>query len=203
MIDVNDNAPIFEKSLYEFILSPDLRNFTTNAFIKAIDNDAEAPNNIVRYEIINGNYENKFHLNEITGQLTLREPLMKKRRHRRQTQPQTTSTSNEDVFVLTARAYDLGVPVLSSTTIIRIYPPESRARTVTFIVPGQHPDRKKTEDTLSAITGGRVIIHDIKPYTGTTDTNGATNIAEDSKDKYADLTFFLGCCRFLIFCIFF
>lgn len=179
MIDVNDNAPIFEKSLYEFILSPDLRNFTTSAFIRAIDNDAEAPNNIVRYEIINGNYENHFHLNEITGQLTLREPLMKKRRHRRQAQP---ANNDADVFVLTARAYDLGVPVLSSTTIIRIYPPESRARTVTFIVPGQNPDREKTEDTLSAITGGRVIIHDIKPYTGA-EANGATNIADDSKDK--------------------
>lgn len=67
MIDVNDNAPIFEKSLYEFILAPDLRNFTTPAFIRAIDLDAEAPNNVVRYEIINGNYEDKFRLDKITG----------------------------------------------------------------------------------------------------------------------------------------
>lgn len=67
MIDVNDNAPMFEKSLYEFILSSNLRNFTSPAFVKANDNDAEEPNNVVRYEIINGNYENKFKLDKHTG----------------------------------------------------------------------------------------------------------------------------------------
>lgn len=67
IIDVNDNAPRFEKSVYEFILSSNLQNFTTFAFVKAIDNDAEEPNNVVRYEIINGNYENKFHLDKYTG----------------------------------------------------------------------------------------------------------------------------------------
>lgn len=67
LIDVNDNAPVFEKSLYEFILAPNLREFTAPAFIRANDIDAEEPNNIVRYEIINGNYENKFVLDKITG----------------------------------------------------------------------------------------------------------------------------------------
>lgn len=67
MIDVNDNAPIFEKSLYEFILTTDLRNFTNSAIIRATDLDAEEPNNVIRYEIINGNYENKFNLDKITG----------------------------------------------------------------------------------------------------------------------------------------
>lgn len=67
MIDVNDCQPIFEKSVYEFILSSNLRNFTTPAFVKATDADAEEPNNVVRYEIINGNYENKFRLDKYTG----------------------------------------------------------------------------------------------------------------------------------------
>lgn len=67
LIDVNDNAPVFEKSLYEFILAPNLREFTAPAFIRANDIDAEEPNNIVRYELINGNYENKFVLDKITG----------------------------------------------------------------------------------------------------------------------------------------
>lgn len=69
MIDINDNAPIFEKALYEFILAPNLREFTVPAFIRAIDADAEEPNNIVRYEVVNGNYENKFKLNQISGKL--------------------------------------------------------------------------------------------------------------------------------------
>lgn len=71
MIDVNDNAPIFEKSVYEFILSSNLRNFTTPAFVKATDLDAEEPNNVVRYEIINGNYENKFRLDKFTGKILM------------------------------------------------------------------------------------------------------------------------------------
>lgn len=69
IIDVNDNAPIFEKPIYEFILSSNLRNFTIPAFVKAIDADAEEPNNVIRYEIISGNYENKFRLDKYTGKL--------------------------------------------------------------------------------------------------------------------------------------
>lgn len=160
LIDVNDETPMFEKALYEFILTTDLRNFTIPAFIKAIDNDAEEPNNIVRYEIIHGNYENKFMLNDITGQLMLREPLVKRSKRQANAKP------DMDVFVLTARAFDLGVPVRFSTTTVRIYPPESRTRTVSFLVPGYSPDPKKLQESLSSLTGGRVVIQDIKPYTG-------------------------------------
>ncbi|XP_036321242.1 cadherin-86C-like [Rhagoletis pomonella] len=161
LIDVNDETPIFEKDLYEFILSAGLKSFTSIAVIHAIDNDATAPNNEVRYEIINGNYENKFYLDKITGELIVREKitLRSKTRLRRQ----TLSNNDGDIFLLTARAYDLGVPVRFSTTTIRIYPPESRSRTLTFVVPGGNPDKAKTEETLSTITGGKVIIHDIRP----------------------------------------
>lgn len=67
IVIVNDNAPIFEKPIYEFILSSNLRNFTIPAFVKATDADAEEPNNVIRYEIISGNYENKFRLDKYTG----------------------------------------------------------------------------------------------------------------------------------------
>lgn len=117
-----------------------------------------------------------------TGHLTLREPLMLRpkvlQRQRRQID---SSAAEAEVFVLTARAYDLGVPVMFSTSTIRIYPPESKARTVMFIVAGDNPDIRKTEDSLSAITGGRVIIHSVKPYTG--NEPGATNIGGDSRNK--------------------
>lgn len=69
-----------------------------------------------------------------------------------------------DTIVLTIRAYDLGVPVMFSTATIRIYPPESKTRTVTFVVPGRNPDRTETQNTLSALTGGRVIIQDIRDH---------------------------------------
>lgn len=71
LLDVNDVAPEFERPVYEFILASNLRNFTSPAFIKAIDRDAEPPNNIVRYELILGNFENKFSLNEVTGIISI------------------------------------------------------------------------------------------------------------------------------------
>lgn len=201
LIDVNDETPAFERRLYEFILSASLRNFTFPAYIKAIDKDISAPNNVIRYELIHGNYENKFSLNEITGELTLREALTSKTRNKRHVKqfknkyklrvkrdtipspsilPQMSNKINmtdsrnkrdspekeAEVYILTARAYDLGVPHLSSTCQINIYPPESRARTMLFIVPGKNPDRQRTEETLAAITGGNVIIQEVRPYSG-------------------------------------
>ncbi|XP_039969128.1 cadherin-86C isoform X2 [Bactrocera tryoni] len=178
IIDINDESPIFEKELYEFILSPDLKSFTSVAIIHAIDKDATPPNNEVRYEIVNGNYENKFTLDKKTGELTVRERItfpIKARRKR-----QIPSHIDEDMLFLTARAYDLGVPVRFSITNIRIYPPESRTRTVTFVVPGESPDKVKTEETLSTITGGKVIIHDIRPLQP--DEPGAKTITGDNTD---------------------
>ncbi|XP_023289528.1 cadherin-86C-like, partial [Orussus abietinus] len=75
LLDVNDNAPIFEKDSYEFILNTKSSNFTVSAVIKATDKDVEMPNNEVRYELIHGNYDNIFYLNEITGELILRKAL--------------------------------------------------------------------------------------------------------------------------------
>jgi len=178
LIDVNDETPIFDKDLYEFILTHDLMGFTTSAVIHAEDKDATAPNNEVRYEIINGNYDNQFVLDKVTGELTVREKINlrakknAKTRRRRQTGADDEDT---DIFILTARAYDLGVPVRFSTTTIRIYPPESRKRTVKFVVPGHNPDKAKTEETLSALSGGKVYIHNIRPLRP--DEPGAKDIA--------------------------
>lgn len=188
LIDVNDEVPTFEKDLYEFILAADLKSFTTAAVIHAVDKDATAPNNEVRYEIINGNYDNNFALDKITGELTVREKvnfrtkkqISQARRRKRQSPP----INEPSMFILTARAYDLGIPVLSSTTTIRIYPPESRTRAVTFLVPGLNPDKSKTEETLSTITGGKVLIHEIRSLKP--DELGAHNIPPSNNPDIKD-----------------
>lgn len=182
MIDVNDETPIFEKPLYEFILAADLRNFTVPAFIRATDNDAEPPNNVIRYELLKGNFENKFNLNTITGEVTLREPLnINSNKNVRRRKRQSSDDDDMQTIVMTARAFDLGVPVRWSTTIVKVFPPESRMRTVMFIVPGLNPNRKRVEETLSDVTGGRVTVQDIRPYTG--DEPSATDIGGNSKDR--------------------
>ncbi|KNC26090.1 Cadherin-86C [Lucilia cuprina] len=84
--------------------------------------DATAPKNEVHYELINGNDDNNLALVKITG--------------KKQTMTSSSPSAEEqNIFILKAQAYDLGVLVRSSTTTIRIYPPESRTRAITFVVP--------------------------------------------------------------------
>lgn len=46
---------------------------------------------------------------------------------------------------------------------------------MSFIVPGLSPDRKKLEDILSTLSGGKVTIIEIKPYKSS--DNGATDLS--------------------------
>lgn len=73
-----------------------------------------------------------------------------------------------------------------STINVRIYPPESKTRSVTFVLPGHNIDRKKTEDILSTITGGRVIIHDIQPYNDDQLHEGGVDDSDGSNIKIVD-----------------
>ncbi|XP_063822716.1 cadherin-86C isoform X1 [Ostrinia nubilalis] len=181
LLDVNDNPPEFERSLYEFVLSPSLNNFTSAAFVKAVDKDAEPPNNVVRYEIIQGNEQGKFAINEETGELYLLEVLKRTKKQNVHRQKRQDIDQDSEVVVLVVRAYDLGDPMLSSTTTVKIYPPESKTRTMSFIVPGANPDRQKLEEVLSTLSGGKVNIIEIKPYKG----NGGTDLSgqESSQEK--------------------
>ncbi|XP_068632307.1 cadherin-86C [Battus philenor] len=182
LLDVNDNPPEFERTLYEFVLSPSLNNFTSAAFVKAVDKDAEPPNNVVRYEIMDGNSEGKFSIDEVTGELRLLEPLKRTKKQNVERRKRKVDDEEEsEVFVLTIRAYDLGVPSLSSSTTVKIYPPESKTRTMSFIVPGSNPDRKKLEEILSTLSGGKINIIEIKPYKG--NENSATDIQASSQEK--------------------
>ncbi|OAD57364.1 Cadherin-86C [Eufriesea mexicana] len=230
LLDVNDNAPIFERDVYEFMLNSDLTNFTSPAFIKAIDSDAEPPNNVVRYELVHGNYENKFYLNETSGEIILLSPITKIRRKKQSaydkysnkagtkfvnsqggTQDNSLIVTNREskneslvndqkrinlgnltkemmmevikkrrkrdndnaLYTITARAYDLGVPHLSSETKIRIISGiVMEARIMMFVVPGEQPDSTKTAETLAAITGGRVTVLETRPYIQQNHTGG-------------------------------
>ncbi|XP_059490916.1 cadherin-86C isoform X2 [Neocloeon triangulifer] len=173
LIDVNDHSPRFEYSSYDLYLSPDNNNFSTRVFLKATDGDAEAPNNAVRYEIISGNFANKFYLDPITGELKViprredRENLLK---------PQEPS-----LYTLLVRAYDLGVPHRWGTAEVRIKPAivdASPKGSVVFIVPNSPTkvlsDLRATEKLLMQLTGGKVNIKEVRPF-----KPGETLIAAD------------------------
>ncbi|XP_063974782.1 cadherin-86C [Diachasmimorpha longicaudata] len=223
LLDVNDNPPIFEKDSYDFFINGELTNFTTPAIIKATDADAEPPNNEVRYELIHGNYDNFFILDEVTGEIFLRKQMTKAKitRHNPyrteaaeskktifpinrsleksnisnirstpslipQEKPSNLENTTEKLirhkrqdtdknvrFTLTARAYDLGVPHLSSTTQINILQsPSTFARIVMFVVAGENPDPVKTAQTLATITGGHIMVKEIRPYVPGSTVNG-------------------------------
>lgn len=54
---------------------------------------------------------------------------------------------------------------------------------MSFIVPGSNPDRKKLEEVLSTLSGGKVTIVEIKPYKG--GDGGATDFSghQSSQEK--------------------
>ncbi|XP_076253687.1 cadherin 86C isoform X3 [Rhynchophorus ferrugineus] len=162
LLDINDNPPQFEKDIYEFILNTDRTTFTTQAFLKAFDADISPPNNVVHYQLVTPN-DNIF-LNDKTGEI-----LVKK------------SWESDNLVTLKAQAYDEGVPRLYSECELRIYPPESKSRKMLFIMPGRYPEKTDAERTLSAVTGGRVVVDEIKPYTGF--EPGATYVTRDQNGE--------------------
>lgn len=70
--DVNDNHPIFEKSLYQITVDEDFRVDDVILTVKATDAD-EGANGEIRYEIVPGQWEveSMFRLDESTGELRL------------------------------------------------------------------------------------------------------------------------------------
>lgn len=100
LLDINDNPPQFEKDVYEFILNTDRSTFTTQAFVKAFDGDISPPNNEVQYQLLTPNEE--LFLNERTGELLVKRMW-----------------EQEELVSVKVRAYDGGVPRLSSDSEVK------------------------------------------------------------------------------------
>ncbi|EEZ97721.1 cadherin-86C [Tribolium castaneum] len=162
LIDINDEAPQFEKNVYEFILNHDKTAFTTRAFIKAVDRDISPPNNEIHYELIKP--VEGLHLNERTGELVI-----------------TRTWLESNIVITTARAWDGGVPRLFSECEIRIYPPESHSRRMVFIVPGKNPDLADLQKKLSVLTGAKITINEVRPYLGA--EPGAKDVSGYNSEK--------------------
>lgn len=147
IIDINDHKPEFEKSKYEFFVNNERNDFTSPAFIRAIDNDVSSPNNQVHYEIL-GVPEN-IYLNKESGEILI-----------------TKVWTASEITILKAMAWDGGTPSLSDKCEIRIYPPENNSQKLFFIVPGRNPNKRIIEDILSTLVGGRTVIDKITSYEG-------------------------------------
>ena len=51
-----------------------------------------------------------------------------------------------------------------SVAVVRIFPAESGARLMTFVVPGNNLDPRTVHQLLTELTGARVIIHSVEKY---------------------------------------
>ncbi|XP_041779584.1 protein dachsous [Anopheles merus] len=112
VVDVNDNAPVFQQITYHAMLSDSTDGSNTNVMIlsvNATDADSE-PNAIVRYSIVPPKgmvMASGFTIDESTGQLFANVSQL------------STSGAGGTLY-LTVRATDSGQPALSSTTTVRL-----------------------------------------------------------------------------------
>ncbi|XP_031770318.2 cadherin-99C [Galleria mellonella] len=105
--DKNDNSPIFTSVVRPVTVEDSSSIGTLVQTVLAVDSDATAPNNRVRYKLVGrGKASKYFHVEPDTGALRVRDDLRK----------ETDSEYTVDV-----QAYDQGEPVMSSVASLTIY----------------------------------------------------------------------------------
>ena len=104
ILDVNDNAPVFEEDPYKVTISTDVQSQTELVTIKASDADL-GKNGQVRYELLLDGKGN-FNIDEFTGELHYIGEVGELKVNRR--------------FQLKVKATDNGIPPLSSETTVTI-----------------------------------------------------------------------------------
>ena len=167
--DVNDVPPLFKQRKYEGFMTSDLSRLRNNLQVEAVDLDKTGTQNSdVRYEIIAGNYEKKFSIDEETGVISVVEPLQVFGNGR--TERDLSLDEIDPIITLQVRAYDLGIPSLDSQVPVNIFTQDVQSRVVKFIVEGSVSEVKDRQDEisdlLSTITGGVADIQDIQSFFG-------------------------------------
>ena len=176
--DVNDVPPLFKQRKYEGFMSADLSRLRNNLQVEAVDLDKTGTQNSdVRYEIIAGNYEKKFSIDEETGVISVVEPLQVFSNGR--SERDLSLDEIDPIITLQVRAYDLGIPSLDSQVPVNIFTQDVQSRVVKFIVDGSvsavSERQDEISDLLSTITGGVAQIQDIQSFSGQ-DALGTLNI---------------------------
>ena len=167
--DVNDVPPLFKQRKYEGFMTSDLSRLRNNLQVEAVDLDKTGTQNSdVRYEIIAGNYEKKFSIDEETGVISVVEPLEVFGNGR--TERDLPPDEIDPIITLQVRTYDLGIPSLESQVPVNIFTQDVQSRVVKFIVEGSVSEVKDRQDEisdlLSTITGGVADIQDIQSFFG-------------------------------------
>ena len=116
LLDINDNPPEFEHSLYEQTVPEDtpLGNTIMRVFATSKDTGVNAE---ISYAIIGGNEQGKFRVDSSTGVLAISEEL---------------DYEAVKEYMLTIQANDGGTPSLSNTAIVKINITDANDNTPVF-----------------------------------------------------------------------
>ena len=105
VLDINDNTPEFQKEVYEVTLSEDYPLMVQFITIIANDSDSSDINSQIAYSISLQDNANYFHIDSISGAVTVITPL---------------DAENSLLHIINVTATDTGVPALSSTVPVYI-----------------------------------------------------------------------------------
>ncbi|XP_031558160.1 protocadherin Fat 4-like [Actinia tenebrosa] len=184
--DFNDHAPVFRSHSSEFRIFENVPAGTNIVKLSAVDEDY-GTNAEVRYDIITGNGNGSFSINQITGKLRTAKTLDKE---------------TEPIYILKIRAYDLGVPRKESVTTVTIVlrdindnePVFTKSTYVTdvsenkvdssllTVIAEDHDDGKDGEVTYSIISGSSGGVFVIDSRTGTIALT--TALDREKKQRY-------------------
>ncbi|XP_035389998.1 protocadherin Fat 3a isoform X2 [Electrophorus electricus] len=104
LTDVNDNAPVFSRDVYSAPISEGASIGDAVVTVTAEDIDSQVNSDIL-YSIVNGDQENQFFIEPITGQVKVNKQLDR----------ETTAD-----YTLVVRALDSGTPAMSTTVLVNI-----------------------------------------------------------------------------------
>ncbi|XP_028287453.1 cadherin-related family member 1 [Parambassis ranga] len=109
VLDMNDHPPEFDDELLEKTMV-----IGTPVKIEAVDEDAEAPNNVIEYSIMTADPDNAFDINTDTGEIQLK-PYIKSMEI-----VQNITKQKDCRWSLVVQARDRGSPSFSTTTVVNI-----------------------------------------------------------------------------------
>ncbi|CAB1311771.1 unnamed protein product, partial [Coregonus sp. 'balchen'] len=109
VLDVNDHVPEFDDSLVErtMIIGAPVR-------VEAIDADAESPNNVIEYSIMQAEPDNIFDINAETGEIKLKSYI------KSMEIVQNITEQKDCRWSLVVQARDRGSPSFSTTAVVKI-----------------------------------------------------------------------------------
>ncbi|XP_078055432.1 cadherin-related family member 1a [Mustelus asterias] len=109
VLDINDHYPEFNENILEKVMI-----IGSPVKVEAIDEDAEEPNNIVDYSIMQADPANVFDINQATGEIALKSYI------KSLAVIHNITRNKECHWSLVVQAKDRGSPSFSTTAVVRI-----------------------------------------------------------------------------------